>query len=365
MLQPTTPPPITTTLAVFGRSMGADCTAASRQLRYGPVENTVGAGMRRWTFLLGLAAAVATSCTPALKDLKPSLDANDSGKLWFATAGTLRRSPDGSRFVPGDAVVLSGELGFPSGTGPFPALVVAHGCGGNGAVDAEWARLLRGWGYATFVLDSFGGRGLTEVCTNARLLMGTQRIPDAYGALRALATHPRIDAGRVALMGFPHGGILTLEASTAWARETFAPDGRPVFRAFFPFYPYCNTIFPERAHLAAPLRIHIGELDDWTPARSCVRLVQMLKASGQDADITVYPGAHHGFPNESLGFVRMPNVDNGAACALRLASILGPLVSPASELESCLQKGATIAGNSEAAALARQNVRAQLTELMK
>jgi dienelactone hydrolase len=317
-------------------------------------------------FLLPVLIVMAAgSCAPALKDLKPSLGATDSGKIWFASAGTLPRSPDGSRFVPGDPVVLSGELSFPAGSGPFPAMVIAHGCSGTSAVDDAWARTLREWGYAAFVIDSFSGRGLVEVCTNARLLTGTQRIPDAYGALRALATHPRIDARRVALMGFSHGGILTLGASTAWARETFAPDGRPAFRAFFPFFPYCNTIYPERERVSAPLRIHIGELDDWTPAASCVRLVEMLKASGQDAEITVYPGAHHAFPAEWLGFVHLPNVDNGAACNARLASILGPTVSPASELEGCLKKGATIAGNSEAAALSRQNVRAQLLELMK
>jgi len=57
----------------------------------------------------------AGSCAPALKDLKPSLGATDSGTIWFASAGSLPRSPDGSRFVPGDPVVLSGDLGFPSG----------------------------------------------------------------------------------------------------------------------------------------------------------------------------------------------------------------------------------------------------------
>jgi len=317
-------------------------------------------------FLLSaLILMAAGSCAPALKDLKPSLGATDSGTIWFASAGSLPRSPDGSRFVPGDPVVLSGELGFPAGSGPFPAMVIAHGCGGNGQVDAASARTLREWGYATFVIDSFGGRGLSEVCTNARLLTGTQRIPDAYGALRVLATHPRIDAGRFALMGFSHGGGLTLGASTVWAREAFASAGRPAFRAFFPFFPYCNTVYPERERISAPLRIHIGELDDWTPAASCIRLVETLKAAGQDAAIKVYPGAHHGFPAEWLGFVRMRNVDNGSACNARLASILGPTVSPASELERCLQKGATIAGNSEAAALSRQNVRAQLLELMK
>jgi len=314
---------------------------------------------------LALVTVVAAACAPALKDLKPSLRSTDSGQIRFASAGTFLSSPDRSRLVRGEPVVLSGELGFPSGSGPFPAMMIAHGCNGNGAVDAAWARTLQEWGYATFVIDSFSGRGLVEVCTNARLLTGTQRIPDAYGALRALATHPRVDARRIGLMGFSHGGILTLGASTVWARETFAPDGRPAFRAFFPFYPYCNTVYPERERISAPLRIHIGELDDWTPAGSCIRLIQMLKASGQDADITVYPGAHHAFNAEGLGFVRMRNVDNGADCNVQLASILGPTLSSASELEGCLQKGATIAGNSEATAQSRQNVRAQLLELMK
>ncbi|HTQ76403.1 MAG TPA: hypothetical protein VMI15_00130 [Burkholderiales bacterium] len=57
-----------------------------------------------------------------------------------------------------------------------------------------------------------------------------------------------------ALMGFSHGGALTLLASTAWARETFAPGNAPGFRAFLAFYPNCNAEFPERLHLAAPLR---------------------------------------------------------------------------------------------------------------
>jgi dienelactone hydrolase len=90
------------------------------------------------------------------------------------------------------------------------------------------------------VFDSFRGRNLIEVCTNARTLTGTQRIPDAYGALRILVTHPKIDPRRVALMGFSHGGILTIGASTVWAKETFAPSGQPAFRAFLPFYPYCG-----------------------------------------------------------------------------------------------------------------------------
>ena len=184
------------------------------------------------TWLAGCALVVmCTGCAPALKEVKPSLTATDSGTVWFATAGSLVRTSDGSRFTTGDRVVISGELGLPSGAGPFPAVILAHGCAGINRAAVAWASVLREWGYATFVVDSFRGRNLIEVCTNAPTLTGTQRIPDAYGALRILVTHPKIDPRRVALMGFSHGGIVTMGASTVWAKETFAPSGQPATAA--------------------------------------------------------------------------------------------------------------------------------------
>jgi dienelactone hydrolase len=320
--------------------------------------------MKRWFVFWALMLVSCTGCAPAVKDLKPTLSATDSGTIWFASTGSLVRSSDGSRFTAGEPVVLSGELRFPSGTAPFPIVILAHGCSGISRSVTGWEDVLRSWGYATFVLDSFRGRGLTEVCTNARTLVATQRIPDAYGALRILVTHPRIDAGRVALMGFSHGGALTMGASTLWAKETYAPAGQPTFRAFFPFYPYCNTVYPERERVSAPVRIHTGELDDWTPAGPCARLADSLKASGQDVAITVYPGAHHGFDGVGGGHFRLPNVDSGADCAFRIASIIGPFPS-ASEISGCLRKGATVAWNPEATEQARRNVRTQLAELLK
>lgn len=320
--------------------------------------------MKKWFGVLTLLLVLSAGCAPALKDLRPTLATTDSGGIWFASAGSLVRTPGGSRLVLGDPVVISGDLRFPSGTGPFPAVILAHGCGGIGNAEIGWASVLREWGYATFVIDSFGGRHLTEVCTSWGTLTPTQRIPDAYGALRILATHPKIDARRVALMGFSHGGILTLGASTAWAKETFAPSGQPAFRAFFPFYPSCNASYPEGERISAPLRIHSGELDDWTPAGPCVRLAENLKASGQDATITVYLGAHHSFDNIGRPLTRLPNVYNGADCAFQVVSILGPFGS-GRETPRCYRKGATIAWNPNATEQARRNVRAQLAELLK
>jgi dienelactone hydrolase len=288
--------------------------------------------------------------------------AADSGVLPFATAGSLQRSAATEPFAvnPG-AVNLTGELLFPEGSGPFPAVVLVHGCAGNRFVEPAWGPFLRKAGYATFNVDSLRGRDLNEVCTQPFALNPLQRVPDAYGALRFLAANPKIDAKRIALMGFSHGGIVTMLASTAWAKETFSPAGQPSFRAFFPFYPYCNPVFPERNRVSAPVRIHTGAADDWTPAKPCAELAASLKASGQDVAITVYPDAYHSF-DQARSHQYLPAVVNGADCFVQMPSILGPL-APAS-IANCVKKGATVGDSPSAAEQARKNVQAQLGELL-
>ena len=204
----------------------------------------------RWA----LVALLVAGCAPALADLRPALSATDHSTIWFRTDEPL---------------ALSGDLAFPAGPGPFPAIVLMHGCGGIIYRHMHpWTETLRSLGYATFVVDSFRGRGLSEVCTTGALA-STQRIPDAYGALRIVATHPRIARERIALMGFSHGGLTALAAGTTWARQRYVRAGEAEFRAFLPFYPACNGRSTQRTGLAAPVRIHTGELDHWTPAAAC------------------------------------------------------------------------------------------------
>jgi dienelactone hydrolase len=308
--------------------------------------------------LLGAAAAVAAT------DARQQLSDADAGKITFLSAGSIVKAADRAPMAFRDApVTLTGELRFPEGAGPFPAVVMAHGCAGIGFSDVTWVPVLLQWGYATFVVDSLGGRRIPSLCDDVSRLFPVQRVPDVYGALRLLATHPKIAADRLALMGWSHGGLVTLSAATAWARDTYAADGKPHFRAFFPFYPYCNAGVPEYDAISAPMRIHIGALDDWTPAKPCSDLAERLRSKGFDAETTVYPDAHHGFDDPFGATTKLPSVANVAACFPKYDSILGPSTL-ANPWAGCAKRGATVGRKPAAIQAARDALRPQLDELL-
>jgi dienelactone hydrolase len=188
---------------------------------------------------------------------------------------------------------LTAELYVPRGTGPFPTLILLHGCGGPGANVAGWARWLQWEGYAALVLDSFGGRGLRRLCGDSSELPGGARSNDVYAAAKYLATLPVVDASRLGAIGWSHGGWTVLRSTLI---EDLHPDVR--LRALVAFYPYCGDVTSYRAR--PPLLILHREADDWTPVELCRYLVDNARAAGGDVTLVAYPGAHHGFDVTTL-----------------------------------------------------------------
>ncbi|MDH4180492.1 MAG: dienelactone hydrolase family protein [Betaproteobacteria bacterium] len=259
--------------------------------------------------------------------------------LALPLAAFAQPAPERVRFesldlVEGEPVRIEGLLFVPEGAAPEggrAAVIALHGCGGIysdakgregrlSARHAAQARSLVAAGYAVLLPDSFGPRGRREVCTipsAERTIRPAQRRLDALGALRWLGRQADIDPSRIALLGWSHGGSTTLAAVNAADPQVAAfreaRDAPPFFRTAIAFYPGCNVSLRDaRWKPAVPLAILIGADDDWTPAAPC----EALGVRGRDAkwplEVTVYPGAHHGFdaPGGEVRLLR--NVPNGA-----------------------------------------------------
>jgi dienelactone hydrolase len=211
-----------------------------------------------------------------------------------------------------------GKLALPPGRGPFPVVIVAHGCDGVSSHSRGWARRVGHWGYATYLLDSYSLRGHTEICADTSVVPFWQRSWDIADAAAHLRTLPVIDGKRIAALGLSHGASGAVHAARM---ETFAPAGPPDLRAVVAFYPYCQE---KAVPFATDVLILVGDADDWTPAQQCIDLVaQHETLPGPRPVLKVYPGATHAFDiraGERLDHGHVERYDPAAARdALKLA----------------------------------------------
>ena len=214
----------------------------------------------------------------------------------------------------GKPVELSALLFRPAGRGPFPAVVMLHGCGGfytsQGYVTASyrhWLDLLASNGYAALLVDSFNPRGHRTICEQQKraILISRERVEDAYAALRWLEQRRDVLPDRIGLLGWSNGGSGALYT----LRESRPDRG---FRAGVAFYPGCRALLQSKTPYRpyAPLLVLSGEADDWTPAAPCVALAAIARRKGAPMEIVTYPGAHHSFDRLNSPARYRPNVRN-------------------------------------------------------
>jgi dienelactone hydrolase len=203
-----------------------------------------------------------------------------------------------SNFAQSEQVLLTAQLYRPHGAGPFPAVVLMHGCGGwqPAVLDAlqAHAEFLVRHGFAVLNLDSFGPRKKTggQVCESWQLLQDARfyRTYDAFDALRYLQAQDFIEAQNVFLMGQSNGGSVAIKAALASDPHAYGRAGA-AFRAVVAYYPWCGIFEQRSLTLASPLLIFGGGLDDWAPPHQCAQ----AKASGAPLQVKIYPRAVHSF----------------------------------------------------------------------
>ena len=118
--------------------------------------------------------------------------------------------------TPARPLTISGREVRPDGAGPFPAVVLMHGCHGVSDSNLQWAEWFRARGYVALVVDSWTPRGIGNGCRPGPDIPSTQRFDDAVGALRWLQARPYVDRRRIGIMGWSNGGVFAIAVDKVW-----------------------------------------------------------------------------------------------------------------------------------------------------
>lgn len=222
---------------------------------------------------------------------------------------------------------ITGLMNVPTGKGPFPALVLAHGYidpdiyrNGQG-LRREQDRLARD-GFITLHVDYRNHAGSDkDPKADLNLRIGyTEDVINAVLALRAWAGPVADD--RIGLVGRSMGGgvvynVLTVQPGLVDAAVVFAPiasdtvdhfnrfvrgdaAGAAIVKAHGPpakTAPFWRDISPRTffGRVTEPLMIHHGTSDDSCPIVWSRSTTADLKAAGKDVTFHVYEGEEHAF----------------------------------------------------------------------
>ncbi len=253
-----------------------------------------------WALSIVLLGAAAARAQPAV--VTSLADGPGNGVYAFAssTPKTLGELMQGGK----EPVNILGHLFLPAGADKVPAVILIHGSGGvYPALLEYWAKQFNGAGMAAFVIDMFGPRGVGSTADDQSQVPFSADVADSFAALRLLATHPRIDRQRIAVMGFSRGGTAVLRSAVErLIASQKLPDGLR-YAAFIPTYAGgCSNIFrlvvrPGVFSKAPMLFIH-GTADDYTPIQPCQDYADRIRAAGTPVEFVAIEGAHHKFDSD-------------------------------------------------------------------
>jgi dienelactone hydrolase len=197
---------------------------------------------------------------------------------------------------------------LPEGKGPFPAVIVLHGCSGWGDRTRLWGDRLNSWGYAALPPDSWTARGIRSICDSpSGIVTPGDRMGDVASAVVWLRTQPAIDPNAIAVRGTRHGG---LTAATAVQRRY--ADLR--LSAAVDYHGLCTA---PAEYGGVPFLALLGEADDWGNRAAVCRAYAAQVPHGAAVEVHTYPGAYHSFDYPSTDPLyragHLEKYDNAAA----------------------------------------------------
>ena len=200
----------------------------------------------------------------------------------------------------GDVIELSGNgttgrgyLATPE-QGAGPGLVVIHESGGLVPPIQDVCDRLAGEGFAALAPDLLHGASASEPDEAGKLMtaLGPQQAArDMGAAVDHLVASEAVRGAGVGVLGFGMGGGLALMLATQ------RPDDIRACITFYGIIPW-ESADPDWSRLEAAVQGHFAEEDDFSPEQAR-HLEQMLRDLGKGVETFLYPGAGHGFFNDT------------------------------------------------------------------
>ena len=229
----------------------------------------------------------------------------------FAASGTP------VSYKSGDDTV-QGVLYTPTGTGPFPAIVVIHEWWGLNDWVKEQASKLADQGYVALAVDLYRGK-VADTPDMAHELMRGLAEDRAGRDLRAsvafLGAQSTVKKDRIGSIGWCMGGGYSLQAALL----------EPGLAATVINYGHLATEPENLKKINAPILGIFGEQDRGIPVEDVKKFEAALKQLGKKVEIVIYPDAGHAFenPNNKAGYRAEDAADAWQRTVKFLAATLG------------------------------------------
>lgn len=238
-----------------------------------------------------------------------------------------------------DETHLDGFLARPSGSGPFPAVIVMHSALGLHHQVADTARALAALGYLAVASDMYGvAADISDAAKAGQHCEQLMRDPERLRArtvawFDAVAALPDVDPLRIAAIGYCFGGKCVLE---------LARSGAPV-RAVSSFHGILTTHDPAPpGRIAGHVAAWCGTDDPFAPAETTSALRAELSNAGASFTVTEFGGVAHGFTDPEAERLGRPGIGYDAvADAVSWAGTLA-LLDRALQTHSAPQQPAAI-----------------------
>lgn len=201
---------------------------------------------------------------------------------------------------------VKGYLAKPTGTGPFPAVIVIQEWWGLDAQTKSIADRFAQEGYLAFAPDLYHGElaQLGDGDTAMKLIgkYGPNAHNDLVTVFDALKSHPDCN-GKIGSVGFCFGGRMSLTLSTM----------RPVDAVCTFYGGGMQTTFDQlRTNLKAPVLGFFGDADESIPAGTIQEFEKVLDDAGVEHDVITYPNSGHAFFRDSDPSVYKPEASKDA-----------------------------------------------------